>query len=274
MLTHTGILAEEIAGSPLLAAYILVIVFIFGTVFGSFINCLAWRVVAHESVWKGRSHCAVCNHPLSALDLVPVFSYLLLKGKCRYCGEKISPRYMLTELLMGIIFAAGFLKFGLSFALARYLVLACILLALSLVDFDTYIIPDRFHVAAILNWIIFLPLIIKEDSTLTLVSVLKSSLVGAVAVAAVMLLMSLVFDKLTGKESMGGGDIKLYFVAGLYLGAVAGYLCVLLSCIIGLVMAGAAKKHRIPFGPSISLSILLCMLIGGPIVNWYLGLIF
>jgi len=89
--------------------YFSIVFFIFGLVFGSFLNCWAWRIVHNESVLKGRSHCAVCNHELGALDLVPLFSWIFLKGKCRYCGEKISARYPLVELICGLYFLSIFL---------------------------------------------------------------------------------------------------------------------------------------------------------------------
>lgn len=277
MLQGQGILAEEMAASPILFGYVLLILFILGTVMGSFLTCYAGRFIARESVLKGRSHCDACGHVLGAGDLIPVVSYLALKGRCRYCGSRISPRCVVTELLMGALFDAGLLRYGLCFSLLCYLVLVCILLALSLIDLDTCLIPDRFHLAAIVNRAAFLPLIVWEQSGKTgfraalLSASAKSLLTGAVT-AAVMLLASLLFDRITGKESMGGGDIKLYFVAGLYLAGWSAYLCVILSCIIGLLTAACMKKHKIPFGPSIAAALVLCLLFGDDVIRWYLGL--
>lgn len=98
------------------------------------------------------------------------------------------------------------------------------------------------------------------------------SLIGGIVIGGGMLLISLVFDKVSGKESLGGGDVKLFFIAGLFLGAANGLLCIILSCIIGLIFAGVFRKQRIPFGPSISLAVFLCALSGNHIVEWYLGL--
>ena len=127
-----------IEGAPGLTVYAAVICFALGAALGSFLNCMAWRIVHNESVLKGRSHCAVCGHVLGAADLVPVFSYLFLKGKCRYCGKTISPRYMLAEVVSGIAFVLCFLRFGLSFRTVQAMVLFCILFALSLVDLESY----------------------------------------------------------------------------------------------------------------------------------------
>jgi len=277
MLQGQGLLAEEISAAPLLLGYILLILFLTGTVMGSFLCCFAGRFIAHESVLKGRSHCDFCGHVLGAGDLVPIISYLALKGRCRYCGHRISPRCLATELLMGLLFDAGLLRYGLSFSLLRYLVLICILLILSLIDLDTYLIPDRFHIAAIVNWAACLPLIAWEEGGKTglraaFLSAFSVSLLTGVVTAAVMLLASLLFDRITGKESMGGGDIKLYFVSGLYLAGWSAYLCVVFSCIIGLITSGLMKKQKIPFGPSIAAALVLCLLFGDKIVSWYLGL--
>ena len=251
-----------------IAAYVLIITFVLGTVFGSFINCLAWRVIHHESIVSGRSHCATCDHPLSALDLVPVFSYIILKGRCRYCHENISPRYMITELIMGSTFLVIMLRYGICFDMARYLALACVLLALSLVDLDTYEIPNGSIAAAVIIWAVTVPLV--HD---TWQNQLIQGAIGAFAIAGGMLLISLIFDKVSGKESLGGGDIKLFFVAGLYLGGLCGFLSVIVSCVIGLLFVVLLKKQKIPFGPSISIGLLLCAMWGDKAVNWYMNLL-
>lgn len=268
----TGSFATDgIFASGATTAYILIVVFAFGLVFGSFLNCMAWRIAHNESVLKGRSHCAVCGHVLGAADLVPVFSYLFLKGKCRYCGKKISPRYMIAELVCGALFVIAVLKWGISFETLRYVVLFAILFTLSLVDIEISIIPDRFIIAAIVWWVVTLPLMHES-----VVSQLKSGLIGAFVIAGAMLLMSLLFDKISGKESMGGGDIKLYFVCGLYLGPLRGFLCIILSCILGLLAAALLGKNRdepFPFGPAIAVSCVICMLFGQYVVDWYLKLL-
>lgn len=251
-----------------LTIYICLIIFFTGTVFGSFINCLAWRLVHNESVLKGRSHCAVCSHKLSALDLVPVWSYVFLRGKCRYCHEKISPRYMITELVMGCSFLLLLFRFGISFELLRSCSLACVLMALSLVDLDSYEIPDGCIIAAIIIWVLMIPFMHEAIG-----EVVIHGLLGAFVISGAMLIVSLIFDRVTGKESLGGGDIKLFFIAGLYLGCLSGLLCIIISSIIGLIFAALLKQQRIPFGPSISIGILVCMLFGDKVVTWYLNLL-
>lgn len=251
-----------------MTAYILVVTAVLGAAFGSFLNCMAWRIVHGESVLRGRSHCVVCGHTLKGADLVPVFSYLFLKGKCRYCGEKISPRYMGTELLSVAAFVSIVLRYDVSWQSLRCVVLACILLTLALVDLEIYEIPDRFLVAGIVWWAVTLPCFGTEK----IMEMIGKGVLGGFVIAAVLLLLSLVFDKVTGKEGLGGGDIKLFFVTGLYLGLAGNLLNLLVSCLTGLLFVVVWKREKIPFVPAIALSTWLCLLFGDAIVQWYFGL--
>ena len=261
---------------PVMLVYSCILAAAFGAVFGSFINCTAWRIAHGENFLKGRSHCAECGHALSAADLVPVFSYLFLRGKCRYCGKRISPRYMLTELLLAAAFVCFVLRFGISGETLRYMGLAVILLGLSLVDLDTYMIPNGFIIAGIIWWAVTIPLVLspeKEGNLFTRMGTDPlSGLIGAFLIAGGMLAMVLIFDKISGKETMGGGDIKLFFVAGLYLGTAVGFFNLILSCVTGLLFVAFMKKRRIPFGPSISLATCLSLFTGPAVVAWYISL--
>lgn len=281
--------------TPLILLYILILAFLFGTVFGSYIDCVAWRLVHHERVARGRSHCDVCGHALGAGDLIPIVSYLRSGGRCRYCGAKFSAESTWVELALGLGFAAIVYKFDISFVALRYLGLLVILMGLSLVDQKTLLIPDRFHVAGILWWLLTLPLIactqgrgLTEALSITgvrlplanapglqdgLLTDLKWGLVSAFGVGLLMLLISLVFDKLTGKESLGGGDIKLLFMTGLYMRPGVTLFNLMLSCFVGLFIALGLKKDKIPFGPSISIAVFLSILFGSEFVAWYTGLI-
>ena len=114
--------------------YCCVLAGVLGAVLGSFLNCAAWRIAHGESFVKGRSHCTSCGHVLGFLDLIPVFSWIFLGGRCRYCKTKISPRYMLTELFFALVSVLTLLRFDLSPEFVRNMVLACCLFCLSLVD--------------------------------------------------------------------------------------------------------------------------------------------
>lgn len=236
--------------------------FIFGLVFGSFGNCWAWRIVHKESVVHGRSHCAVCSHELAGKDLIPLFSWLFLKGRCRYCGEKISVRYPLAELILALYFLSIYLVYGLSLDCLRLVILGFLLLVMSLVDLDIMELPDSLMAAAAVSTLLRLP-----DW--------KSILLGAFAISMPVLLISLVMDKVLKKESMGGGDIKLLAVLGMHFGAPHMLLLLIAACLFGLFFALLAKKGRkteFPFGPVLAVSSWFTALAGNAIINWYISL--
>ncbi len=243
-----------------LAVYCIVIAFILGSVFGSFLNCVSDRIIAHEKWWTGRSKCDACGHTLGVLDLFPVFSYLLLKGKCRYCGTRLSKTYVCSEALLGILFVIMVALHGtLDLILLRDLGFVTVLYGLSLSDLKSYEIPDGFILFGIVWWILF--------------SFSLQGLVSGFVIAASVLMISLITEKVLKKEAMGGGDIKLFFVVGLYLGMFGSLFNLILACLIGLVFVVGMKKKKIPFGPSISIATYIFLLYGNEFINWYMHLI-
>ncbi len=256
---------ERIPTAPLA-----VLAAVFGLVMGSFLNCLAWRLVHGESVMKGRSHCAVCGHALEARDLVPVFSWLLLRGRCRYCGERVSARYPLAELLCGAAYASVVWRYGFSVETLRFLLLFSLLLAASLVDWEAGWVPDRLILTGAFGWL--LSLLLEEDAARTL----ARGLIGAAALFLPLLLLVLAADKLLGRESMGGGDLKLFALLGLYFGWERGLLLVILSCLAGLALALAMKRAKpgtpFPFVPAMAAAAWPAAIWGERVVDWYLSL--
>lgn len=287
---------ELMALSVPLGAAVLALAAVWGAVFGSFVNCLAWRLVHGESPWKGRSHCAVCGHELGVLDLVPVLSWLCLRGRCRYCRERIAVRYTLAELLLAAYFVSMVWVYGLSVHALALCALGCLLLGLSLVDLDSYIIPNGFIAAGIAVWAVSFAFYGLPSQHMGLGSlfaglpggpaaaVAADGLAGAFGVAGVLLVFSIAFEALTGKVGLGGGDLKLVFMAGLYLGLAASMLNLLLSCVLGLVFnlvwarthpqgdPQAPAPRAFPFGPAISAAVWLTLLFGSPVLSAYLGL--
>ena len=247
-------------------AYSLIITMIFGAVIGSAVNCLAWRIVHGESWLSGKSHCAECGHELGLPDLIPVFSYLFLRGRCRYCHQKISPRYVIVEVCMAVLYAGILLHYG-GFCLnvLRDMGLTAILMGLSLVDLDIYEIPDRFIVAGIVWWLVF---VLLDGNRLNL---LKQGVISGLVIAGSMLVLSLVMDRILKKESMGGGDIKLFFMVCLYLSLAESLFCLILACITGLLFVVLLKNDKIPFGPAISIAVYITLIVGNGVVSWYMG---
>lgn len=246
--------------------YICAVAFLLGAVLGSGLNCLAYRIVRQQS-WSGsRSKCPHCGETLRPLDLIPVLSFLLLKGKCRYCGTKLSLRYFLTEVLLGICYVTLLLRFGLSFDTLSAMVLTVCLLALSLVDLEIQIIPNRF---------LLIPAVVRLIQ-LTLQGRLLTGLIPALVFGGGLLVLSLVMDKILKRDSMGGGDIKLMAVLGLYFSAPECLLLLIIACVVGIVVArvmmSVEEDAPFPFGPALSVAAYITLLIGQQITHWYLSL--
>ena len=242
-----------------LLIYCLILAFILGSVFGSFLNCVTDRIINHEKWWTGRSKCDSCGHVLSILDLFPVFSYLFLKGKCRYCGAKLSINYVLSETVLGVLFLGYIIIHGtIDLVLLRDLGLIACLYGLSLSDLKSYEIPNGFIIFGIIWWLIF--------------SFSLDGLVSGVVISGSILIITLIMEKILKKEAMGGGDIKLFFMVSLYLGLSVGLFNIILACVIGILFVLIGKKNMIPFGPSISIATYVSMLVGSQVVNMYISL--
>ena len=204
-----------------------------GACMGSFLNCLTWRMLHGESVLHGRSHCDVCGHVLGVRDLVPVLSYVCSGGKCRYCGAKLSARHVWGELAGGAMFVSALLKYDISLQVLEAWLLACVLLACAFADLEGYIIPDRFLLFGTGVFIVFL---VWEPEPLHR---LIQGALGGLAVPGALLAVVLMMEKRMGREAMGGGDLKLLALTGLYLGWMGNLLCLLLAYVLG-ICAGLA----------------------------------
>ncbi|KXG76026.1 Type 4 prepilin-like proteins leader peptide-processing enzyme [Fervidicola ferrireducens] len=238
-----------------------------GLFIGSFLNVVIYRLPRGETIIWGRSRCPACGRVLAWRDLVPVASYLVLRGRCRYCGERISPRYVAVELLTGVVFAVLFWHFGLSASLLKYLFLSCILIAASFIDLEHYVIPDRLLLAGLLGAAVLWPLAGDVEIWYSLIgSVVAGGFLLAVAVAS--------------KGGMGMGDVKLAAVTGIYLGWPKAVLALFFATVSGglvavllLILGVKGKKDAIPFGPFIAVGTLASVLWGMPVIDWYKNII-
>ena len=198
-------------------------------------NCWAMRYEAGEKYPRGRSRCPKCGHVLSAWELVPVLSWLGLRGRCKSCHEPISARYPLTELMGAAVFAGVFLKCGVSAETAELWILMGCLMLLSFIDYDTMLLPNGPMIVALVAWAAFLPA--HEDWRSRAVGGILTALV----VGAAVLTVSLIMDRVTKRESMGGGDIKLLALLALYFGPWQTLFLVIVSCLLGLLFAFALR---------------------------------
>ena len=260
------LLSELSAG---LTAYCIVVGALLGAVMGSFLHCAAWRIARGEKWTTGRSRCPDCGHVLGFLDLIPLLSWLFLRGRCRHCGARIPARYFLAELFFAALTVGCLLRFGLTVLCLRSWGFLCCLFLLSLVDMETSEIPDGCLIAAAVIWLLTLPFLWNGWKDLLL------HVAAGAAYGVAILLLSLALDRILKKESLGGGDVKLLAVIGLYLGFVQTLFCLMLACVLGLLQAlltGRTHEKQFPFGPALSAAAALMLFFGGPLAAWYLGL--
>lgn len=248
-----------------------ILIFILGIIIGSFLNVCIYRIPREESLAYPSSHCTYCSHPLKWYDLVPIFSFLSLRGRCRYCGEIISPQYPIVELLNGIIYLLAFYHFGLSIDFVFYSFLVSILIVISFIDYYHHIIPDGLILIILSSSIIYKALIYFVYKMPLSFSDSISSFIGAGILFIIIALVS--------NGGMGGGDIKLIAVLGFILGLKKTILNTLLSFLIGavisvfLLLSGKkGRKDAIPFGPFINISFLISAFWGDRIILWYIKL--
>ena len=245
-------------------AMILIMLTLLGACVGSFLNVLIYRIPKGEEFVRTPSHCMTCGHQLKWYELVPVFSWLAQKGKCRSCGVKLSAQYPIVEatnglmwLLTGILFRGDWLTAGL------YCGLFSLLLVAAVIDWREFIIPNGINLAIFLlglvrlatdlqNWLFYL--------------------VGMLAVSLVFLLLHIA----TGGNGLGMGDVKLVAAAGLLLGWPKMILAVLLGSLAGALIHSARMKRgagrKLAFGPYLAAGIWFAALVGQPLIEAYLGL--
>lgn len=247
--------------------------FFFGACIFSFLNVVVDRLPRNESIVKGRSHCDHCGHSLGAMELIPVISYLMLRGRCKNCHGKIPVRSLVVEILggaafmgcvyfysdgsLGIISLEGLLAF----------IFICILMVVAYIDLDTQMIYDRFHILILVLGII--SCFISKDLNIV------ERLIGSVVISVPMLVLSILIP-----GAFGGGDIKLMAVSGFFLGFKAIVIAMFIALIIGggygtymLVTKKLDKKDHFAFGPYLAIGLIVALFIGNELMNWYIGLL-
>ncbi len=228
--------------------------FILGTILGSFYNVVAYRLPKGESIIYPASHCPNCNHKLTPWELIPVFSYLLQRGRCSSCKQKISIFYPISEILCGLLFVICYLSFGISLDLIIALTFTSLLIIVILSDYYYMIIEDSVL-------IIFSILLIIEIYFIHGLDYLLGQLFSALIAFLIMFILKLAGDYIFKKESMGGGDIKLMAVFGLMIGWEMSIITIFLSAFIALPISifilKTNRNHEIPYGPFLSIAALI-----------------
>lgn len=259
------------------------IVFALGASIGSFINVVVYRLPAGLSILWPPSRCPHCLNQLKAYDNVPVFGWLSLKGRCRYCKSKISARYPVIEALTGIVFLLIFLIFKVSIFTIGYWAFCSWLLALSLIDLDTMTLPDPLTKSGLVLGIIFQMIVgfFPEYSWVGLVKHLIMGIVGAVLGLWLFDAIAIIGSIALGKTAMGAGDAKLAAMMGAWLGWKYLLLAGFIACAVGVLIGGGAMTlsrrklgQKIPFGPFLALGSVITVFGGEAILSSYLRLFF
>lgn len=243
---------------------IYITIFLFGIVIGSFLNVCIFRIPNHETVVTERSHCMKCGYQLLWYDMVPVFSWLCLGGKCRKCKAPISPQYPIVEAVNGILYVVVFAVNGFSLESILYCLFVSALLVLSVIDWRTYEIPIGINIFILILGILHTALDYKNW------------LMYVIGFFSVSLFLFLLLWISKGR-AIGGGDVKLMAVAGLLLGWKLAILAFFIGCIVGSVihllrmkLSGADKV--LAMGPYLSVGLFIAALWGNAMIGWYLGM--
>lgn len=248
-----------------------VFAFLLGAAIGSFLNVCIYRLPLGESIVFPASHCPACGTRIRPWDNIPLLSFLLLGGKCRSCRAAISFRYPLVELLNGLLTLALFLKFGPSPTFLVLLVFSSALVAVTFIDLDHQLIPD----------VISLPGIVVGFAASFFLPWLGwlNSLIGLLLGGGSLLVVAYLYQFLTKKEGMGGGDIKLLAMMGAFLGWRAVPFIIfagsLVGSVVGITLMLVQKKDAklaVPFGPFLSFGAILYIFYGRQLIHWYLNI--
>ena len=239
------------------------IIFIFGIVIGSFLNVCIYRIPEHEDIVKTRSHCMSCGGQLKWYDMFPLFSYLFLRGRCRYCKTKLSVQYPLIEAMNGILYVIIVLQHGVNIDSLLYCLLTSALVVLSVIDFRTYEIPLGINLFILALGLIRVALDYHN---------FLGYLIGLLAVSAVLAILYYA----SGGRAIGGGDVKLMAACGLFLGWKLIVMAFLLGCVLGAVihvirMKVSGQDHVLAMGPYLSVGVFIAALWGNRMLSWYLG---
>lgn len=242
------------------------IVFLYGIVIGSFLNVCIYRIPKEENLVTVGSHCMECGHRLRWYDLFPLFSWLFLKGRCRYCGARISVQYPLVEALNGILYVFVFAVNGWNVDSILWCVLTSALIVLSVIDHRTMMIPTAVDIVILAVGIIHLVLHLNDWFYYV---------AGFFFASLFLLLCALLFRGVTGKSGLGLGDVELMACAGLCIGWGHALFAIVIGSVLGAVIQGirmgiTKEKGKFPFGPYLSLGVWIALLWGTQIYEWYL----
>ena len=252
--------------------------FIFGASVGSFLNVCIARIPNGQSIVAPPSHCPKCKTAIALYDNIPLLSYLILRGRCRSCAEAISLRYFIVEFLMAALSLALFYRFGLSFVFFVNFVFVAALVVISFIDLDVRIVPDVISLPGmVMGFVLSVGAYFVIGNPPEIIPSPLSSVLGILTGGGFLLATAWIYEKITGVEGMGGGDIKLLAMIGAFLGwpsiPITIFLASLVGSLVGLVcmlLTGAGRRLALPFAPFLCSGALLFIFFGEDLIRYYL----
>jgi len=261
---------------------ICIFMFLLGTCIGSFLNVCIFRIPANKSIIFPPSECPDCHTKLSPADLIPIFGYILLKGKCRYCKKPISVQYPLVEFLTGAIWLHVYLRYGISVETVALLFLFTLLIPVTFIDLKYMIIPNGLVLTGLIGGIaLSVYHIFVKPFSLYQSSLWYAPFIGMVSASGILFAIAVIgFLIYKNDGAMGMGDVKLFIPIGMILGWKLALLTLFLAIILGgftsiilLILRIKEKKSAIPFGPFITVATYIAGFFGNQIISWYFSLI-
>ncbi|MBI4778591.1 prepilin peptidase [Candidatus Desantisbacteria bacterium] len=254
------------------------LIFIIGTMLGSFFNVCIYRLPRGQGLLFPGSHCPACNAPIKPWENIPILSYILLKGRCSRCKEKISGRYILVEFICGLLYLGLFLRFGLGTDFFVFLFFVSVLVIITFIDFEHFLILDKITYPSMIIGLI--ACLIKKNLIDSMIGLLVGAGIIFLIVIVSAIILKMINHPCKDEGGMGFGDVKLAGVMGVFLGwkfvLVAMFLACLFGSIVGMVLILSGLKKRtdyIPFGPYLALGSLAVVLWGEEILGWYIRLL-
>ncbi|NPA52779.1 MAG: prepilin peptidase [Aquificae bacterium] len=252
--------------------FLLIVIFVFGTMIGSFLNVVIYRLPRGKSVVFPSSHCTSCGYKIKWYENIPVFSYIFLKGRCKNCKTPISMRYPLIEVLTGFSAVAVYLKSGFSIESVFYFIFLCLIISIIFIDIDFRIIPDELNLIGFLTGLTFS--LFREDFSIL------DAVIGSVVGAGFLYVVAYLYLKLRGIEGLGLGDVKMLAFVGTYLGWFGSLFTIFFGSVLGVLLGvgiSLLKKKKyegqleIPFGPFLGVASVVYLFFGEKIKDFYFG---
>ncbi len=260
----------------------LIFFFVLGATIASFLNVVADRLPKGGSLVSPPSHCPVCKHRIASRDLVPIFSFLWLKGRCRYCSTAIPLRSFVVEVLTGLLFAFLYWRFGLSYELLIMVIYCCLFIVLAIIDSEHGILPNRIVYAGMIIALIITALgtlfSVEPSFTVNAIPRIHHLWVVNAAIGGAAGFLILFIIALISRGGMGWGDVKLTGFIGLAAGFPLVFVAIFLAVVSGglvavilLLLKVKRRKEPIPFGPFLAIATIATLVWGSELLHWYLS---